>query len=95
MLSPTKRNLLSVLASLFDPLGIISPLIVYVKVLFQEVCKAKIDWVEEFSRETCRKWEVWCKDLIEVNELVVPRCIYASPTEEVLECSLHGFGDAS
>ena len=95
MLSPTKRNLLSVLASLFSRLGIISPLIVYVKVLFQEVCKAKIDWDEEFSGETCRKWEVWCKDLIEVNELVVPRCIYASPTEEVLECSLHGFGDAS
>ena len=44
MLSPTKRNLLSVLASLFDPSGIIRPLIVYVKVLFQEVCKAKIDW---------------------------------------------------
>ena len=92
---PTKRNLLSVLASLFDPLGIISPLIVYVKVLFQEVCKAKIDWDEEFSGETCRKWGVWCKDLIEVNELVFPRCIYASPTEEVLECSLHGFGDAT
>ena len=76
-------------------MGIISLSIVFVKVLFQEVCKAKIDWDEEFSGETCRKWEVCCKDLIEVNELAVPRCIYASPTEEVLECSLHGFGDAS
>ena len=95
MLPPTKRNLLSVLASLFDPLGIISPLIIYVKVLFQEVCKAKTDWDEEFTGETRRKWEVWCRDLIEVNEVVVPRCVYTSPTEEVLGCSLHGFGDAS
>ena len=95
MLPPTKRNLLSVLASLFDPLGIISPLITYVKVLFQEVCKAKTDWDEEFTGETRRKWEVWCRDLIEVNEVVVPRCVYTSPTEEVLDCSLHGFGDAS
>ena len=49
MLPPTKRNLLIVLASLFDPLGIISPSIIYVKVLFQEVCKAKIDWDQERS----------------------------------------------
>ena len=94
MLPPTKRNLLSVLASLFDPLGI-SPLIIYVKVLFQEVCKAKIDWGEEFTGEIRRKWEVWCRDLIEVNEVVVPHCVYTSPTEEVLDCFLHGFGDAN
>ena len=48
----------------------ISPLIVYVKVLFQEVCKAKIDWDEEFTGETRRKWEVWCRDLVEVNEVL-------------------------
>ena len=41
-LSPTKRNLLSILVSLFDPLGIISPLIVCAKIMFQEVCKSKI-----------------------------------------------------
>ena len=69
MLPPTKRNLLSVLTSLFYPLGILSPLITYVKVLFQEVCKAKIDWDEEFTGKTRRKWEVCCRDLIEVNEV--------------------------
>ena len=92
-LPPTKRNL----AGLFDPLGIISPLIVYmyVKVLFQEVCKAKVHWDEEFTGETHKKWETWYRDLAEANEVVVPRCIYTSLTEKVLERSLHGFGDAS
>ena len=94
-LPPTKRNLLSVLASLFDPLGMISPLIVYVKVLFQELCKAKVDRDEEFTGETHKKCKAWYRDLAEANEIVVSRCIYTSPTEEVLERSLHGFGDAS
>ena len=72
-----------------------SPIIVYAKILFQEVCKAKIDWDEVFTGEILRKWEVWYKDLIEANEIITPRCIYDSPEEEVLECTLHGFGDAS
>jgi hypothetical protein len=82
-LSPTKRNLLSVLASLFDPIGIVSPIIVYAKISFQEVCKAKIDWDEGFTGEILRKWEVWYKDLIEANEIITPRCIYDSPEEEM------------
>ena len=39
---PTKRNILSTLASLFDPLGLISPIGVSGKVLFQELCKDKL-----------------------------------------------------
>ena len=34
----TKHNLLSLLAGLFDPLGIISPMIVCMKILFQNLC---------------------------------------------------------
>ena len=54
-LSHTKWNLLSVLASLFDPLGIISPVIVCAKILFQEVCKDKLNWDENFTETLLRK----------------------------------------
>ncbi|XP_028409306.1 uncharacterized protein LOC114531905 [Dendronephthya gigantea] len=94
-LSPTKRNLLSILASLFDPLGIISPLIVSAKILFQEVCNSKTGWDDSFKEEPLRKWEIWYRDLIETKEITIPRCIYQHPAEEVLGCTLHGFGDAS
>ena len=50
-LEPTKPNVLSVLASLFDPLGIISPVTVSMKILFQALCKAKVDWDEPLSGE--------------------------------------------
>ena len=95
VLLPTKRSLLSVLASLFDPLGLISPVIVFAKILFQEVFKQKIDWDANFTEETLKGWDAWCHDLIKTREIITARCIYQHPIEEIVECSLHGFGDAS
>ena len=77
-LPPTKRSLLSVLASLFDPLGLISPVIVFAKILFQEVCKQKIDWDANFTEETLKGWDAWCRDLIKTREIITARCISAS-----------------
>jgi hypothetical protein len=47
----TKRNILSILAGLFDPLGIISPVAVSIKMLFQELCVDRVEWDEEFEGE--------------------------------------------
>ena len=33
--------------------------------------------------------------MIETKEITIPRCIYQHRAEDVLECTLHGFGDAS
>eukprot|EP00794_Sanderia_malayensis_P019296 gene19296-biopygen16176 len=40
--SPSKRSILSTLASLFDPLGVVSPVAVTAKILFQELCVDKL-----------------------------------------------------
>ena len=42
-LPPTKRSILKVVAKIFDPLGVISPDTFQMKVLFQELCKQKIN----------------------------------------------------
>ena len=93
-LEPTKRNVLSVLASLFDPLGIISPVTVSMKILFQALCKAKIDWDEPLSGEERKKWEKWKGDMFAAWEIRISRCVYENASEKVVECYLHGFGDA-
>ena len=55
-LKPTKRNILSVLASFYDPLGFVQPLIVSVKLLFQTLCRLKLTWDEEIPLEIRQQW---------------------------------------
>ena len=68
-LEPTKRNVLSLLASLFDPLGLISPVTVSMKILFQEICSSKLDWDETLTGEIKGKWVKWVKDLFQTGKL--------------------------
>ena len=39
---PTKRNILSIIASVYDPVGYLQPIVIKLKVLFQKICKSKI-----------------------------------------------------
>ena len=43
----TKRSILKVMASMYDPLGIVSPIVAMVKISFQEICTEKLNWNEE------------------------------------------------
>ena len=47
----SKRNILSILAGLFNPLGIISPVVVCAKLLFQELCIEKAEWDNELESD--------------------------------------------
>ena len=91
----TKRSLLSLLASIFDPLGIISPIIVYMKMLFQELWCENLDWDGKLEGKSKKKWDDWIEDLSKIEGISISRCIYDHPRQEVLDCYLRGFGDAS
>ena len=40
----TKRNILKISAMFFDPLGLICPLVLQVKLLFKEACILSVKW---------------------------------------------------
>ena len=60
-IEPTKRSLLSLLSTLFDPLGLISGVIVSMKIFFQDVCKDTLGWDEVFSDDTKKRLDKWIK----------------------------------
>ena len=50
-LSPTRRNIVGVAARVYDPLGILSPLTISLKIFFQLLCKAKLAWDDPLTEE--------------------------------------------
>ena len=53
---PSKRPVIQSIASIFDPLGLISPITVKMKIFFQDVCIKKFNWDEEISLELQARW---------------------------------------
>ena len=56
----TKRELLSSIASTFDPLGMLSPCTLKLKVLFQRACKDSQGWDEPSKEEHQKEWKSGC-----------------------------------
>ena len=87
---PTRRNILSTIAGLSEPVGVCSSVGVSMRILFQNLCAANVDWDQELDGEPTRRWEAWDEDLAQTN-----RCLYKQPRNQVQEHILVGFADAS
>ena len=59
----TKRNILKTLASIYDPLGFISPVLLIGKILFRNLCDLRIPWDNEIPEEIENKWGKWVNGL--------------------------------
>ena len=57
-----KRSILKVSAKIFDPLGLLSPLVIKLKVLFQTLCTESVDWDEPLKGKALEPFYGECKD---------------------------------
>ena len=79
-------------ASSFDPLGLICPFILPSKVLFQNLCKDKIDWDSNVSDNITEQWKKYLCNLKTLKSVVIERHLFCCGESDVL---LHGFCDSS
>ena len=91
----TKRSLLGTLAKMFDPLGLVSCVVVLMKILFQQLCVDNISWDDELVGRHAKAYLDWIEDLRRVKTLTLNRCVYGNISGQIQSCELHGFGDAS
>ncbi|GBM78869.1 hypothetical protein AVEN_25166-1 [Araneus ventricosus] len=90
--SLTKREVLSQIARLYDPLGTIGPVIAKAKIFMQSLWLQKLDWNNNLHTKVLQVWNDFLVKQPGVNEINVPRYILS---EDVTKIELHGFSDAS
>ena len=90
----SKRGILKVPCSLFDPLSRLVAFILIAKFFLLELWRLDFDWDTELSPDIIPHWERWKKNVENVSCVRVPRCFYSAGTS-VTTIQLHVFVDAS
>lgn len=88
----TKREILSCIAKLFDPLGLIAPVVVSAKIIMQQIWRVKLNWDDVVPDEISQTWITLSKDFQELKHLPIPRLILNANSSRY---ELHGFADSS
>ena len=60
-------------SSIFDPLGLITPVTIQAKILLQGLWKQHIDWDEPLEENFQNRWIKIIQEIREATELVIPR----------------------
>ncbi|XP_072929551.1 uncharacterized protein [Epargyreus clarus] len=92
--APTKREALSAVMSIYDPLGLVSQYTITGKILLQQLWVKKVGWDEELPREEAEEFQQWVAGLQDISNLALPRC-YSRDMTPSSELQLHIFNDAS
>ncbi|KAG8175333.1 hypothetical protein JTE90_007581 [Oedothorax gibbosus] len=88
----TKRILLKLMSKFYDPLGLLAPVAVVVKILFQDTWLSGIQWDELLPPAVAQQWHKWINELQCLNDIRIPRWIGFSENSDT---TIHVFYDAS
>ena len=83
-------------ATLFDPLGHISPITLQGKLLFKLLCIDKSDWDDELNDIIKQKFLKFLNDLKNIKQISMSRFIYgAFKEQQICNIELHCFCNSS
>ncbi len=103
----TRRAVLAVVNSIYDPLGFVTPVTLQGRLLLRELTemgnKARsknsneihLDWDDPLPQHLRSKWSCWKKSLRELEGIQIPRCYRPDLFGEAEKSEIHTFSDAS
>jgi len=89
----TKRTVLSAIATIFDPLSLIGPVVVKAKIFMQQLWTNKISWDEKLPPLLYDEWNTYYEELFEIVQIQIPRCVIG--VDKPIRIQIHCFADAS
>ncbi|GFQ84854.1 uncharacterized protein TNCT_103811 [Trichonephila clavata] len=88
--SYTKRDVLSIIARLFDRLGFIGPILTKAKPLLQKLWVLKLEWDEPLKNPIAKEWNDFVSTLPVIQNIHISRLVLKNG-----RIILHGFSDSS
>ena len=88
----TKRHVLQATASFYDPLGLMTPVSIAGKILFQDTWHRGLTWDELLPHDLAIRWHSWISNLPQLSQITVPRWV---GTLERDSTAVHVFCDSS
>ena len=71
---PSKRRILSLISSIYDPVGFLQPLTVKLKLLFQSICRSGISWDNPIGELVYKKWLNIVENFKSYKNVYLERC---------------------
>jgi len=90
----TRRGVLSVVSSVYDPLGLVCPFVLRAKLVLQSACRLNFAWDEELDEHHRTEWLKWLDELSQLKYSCA-RSLVPEGFGNVVQASLHHFADAS
>ena len=88
---PTRRGILSVVGSVFDPFDFVTPFVLPAKKILQDLCRLKLGWDDEIPYEQGLHWQRWLADVPKLSEFTVHRCFIPANFGDISSSQLHHF----
>lgn len=92
--NPTKREMLSVAMSVFDPFGFLAHFMLESKIILQDLWRIGVGWDERIPDVIEQRWHAWRVEIDRTRLLKVARC-FTPHLRTSLDVQLHVFADAS
>lgn len=90
-----RKGLLSIINSLFDPLGFIAPIVVHGRILYREICEDNEDWDEPLPKDHEEEWSRWKQSLHALGDLRIPRMYTPVSLSLATSSEIHVYSYAS
>ena len=91
----TRRGILSVISSIYDPLGLAGPFVLKGRQILQKICKDQLSWDEPIPEDIMDEW-YFCRDQVkDIEDLSLGRCVKPQDFGHTKNVTLHLFADAS
>ncbi|XP_077976283.1 uncharacterized protein LOC120332657 [Styela clava] len=91
----TKRTTLSLVSSLYDPLGFVAVVVIVAKIMQQDLCRKRLGWDEPIPDCDVAKWTKWLEQLSALKDITINRCVKPNGFGRVVVMQIHHFADAS